>query len=243
MKSRPLPLYWVEDEGLHHDFPDPVKAGPEGLVALGGDLSPERLLDAYRRGIFPWYSVGDPILWWSPDPRCALLPGDLKISKSLAKTLKKQFFSVTFNRAFAAVVQACAAPRARAGDSSPRSQTWITPEMAAAYIRMRELGYGVSVECWRDGRLAGGLYGLAIGRVFFGESMFSRVRDASKVALAHLTRKLEAHRYRLIDCQVHSAHLRSLGAKALPRETFVALLRRHCGPQVQADWPKTAPAS
>lgn len=241
MKSRPPPLYWVDDKGLHHDFPDPLKAGPEGLVALGGDLSPERLLAAYRRGIFPWYSAGDPILWWSPDPRCALLPGDLKISKSLAKTLKKQVFSVTFNRAFAAVVKACAAPRP--GDSSPRSQTWITPEMAAAYIRMRELGYGVSVECWRDGRLAGGLYGLAIGRVFFGESMFSRVRDASKVALAHLAQKLEAHRYRLIDCQIHSEHLRRLGAKALPRETFVALLRRHCGPQVQADWPQTAPVS
>ena len=241
MKSRPPPLYWVDDKGLHHDFPDPLKAGPEGLVALGGDLSPERLLAAYRRGIFPWYSAGDPILWWSPDPRCALLPGDLKISKSLAKTLKKEVFSVTFNRAFAAVVQACAAPRP--GDSSPRSQTWITPEMAAAYIRMRELGYGVSVECWRDGRLAGGLYGLAIGRVFFGESMFSRVRDASKVALAHLAQKLEARRYRLIDCQIHSEHLRRLGAKALPRETFVALLRRHCGTQVQADWPQTTPVS
>ena len=241
MKSRPPPLYWVDDKGLHHDFPDPVKAGPEGLVALGGDLSPERLLAAYRRGIFPWYSVGDPILWWSPDPRCALLPGDLKISKSLAKTLKKQAFSVTFNRAFAAVVKACAAPRA--GDSSSRAQTWITPEMEAAYIRMRELGYGVSVECWRDGRLAGGLYGLAIGRVFFGESMFSRVRDASKVALAHLVEKLEAHRYRLIDCQIHSEHLRRLGARSLPREAFVALLRRHCGPQVQADWPQTAPAA
>ena len=241
MKPHPPPLYWVDDKGLHHDFPDPSRAGPEGLVAWGGDLSPERLLAAYRRGIFPWYSVGDPILWWSPDPRCALSPGDLKISKSLAKTLKKQTFSVTFNHAFAAVVKACAAPRA--GASSSRSQTWITPEMATAYIRMRELGYGVSVECWRDGRLAGGLYGLAIGRVFFGESMFSRVRDASKVALAHLVEKLEAHRYHLIDCQIHSEHLRRLGAKALPRETFLALLRRHCGPQAQADWPKTAPAS
>lgn len=241
MKSPPPPLYWVDDKGLHHDFPDPARAGPEGLVAWGGDLSPERLLAAYRRGIFPWYSVGDPILWWSPDPRCALLPGDLKISKSLAKTLKKRVFSVTFNRAFAAVVKACAAPRP--GASSSRSQTWITPEMAAAYIRMRELGYGVSVECWQDGNLAGGLYGLAIGRVFFGESMFSRVRDASKVALAHLVEKLEARRYRLIDCQIHSEHLRRLGARALPRAAFLALLRRHCGPQVQADWPKTAPAS
>lgn len=241
MKSPPPPLYWVDDKGLHHDFPDPARAGPEGLVAWGGDLSPERLLAAYRRGIFPWYSVGDPILWWSPDPRCALLPGDLKISKSLAKTLKKRVFSVTFNRAFAAVVKACAAPRP--GASSSRSQTWITPEMAAAYIRMRELGYGVSVECWQDGNLAGGLYGLAIGRVFFGESMFSRVRDASKVALAHLVEKLEARRYRLIDCQIHSEHLRRLGARALPRTAFLALLRRHCGPQVQADWLKTAPAS
>lgn len=241
MKSPPPPLYWVDDKSLHHDFPDPARAGPEGLVAWGGDLSPERLLAAYRRGIFPWYSVGDPILWWSPDPRCALLPGDMKISKSLAKTLKKRVFSVTFNRAFAAVVKACAAPRP--GASSSRSQTWITPEMAAAYIRMRELGYGVSVECWQDGSLAGGLYGLAIGRVFFGESMFSRVRDASKVALAHLVEKLEARRYRLIDCQIHSEHLRRLGARALPRETFLALLRRHCGPQVQADWLKTAPAS
>lgn len=238
MTSQPPLLYWVNDKGFHHDFPDPLKASSRGLAAMGGDLSPERLLAAYRRGIFPWYSVGDPILWWSPDPRCALLPGDLKISKSLAKTLKKQVFSVTFNRAFAAVVEGCAA--ARNEDSSSRSKTWITPEMAAAYLRMRELGYGVSVECWQDGRLAGGLYGLAIGRVFFGESMFSRVRDASKVALAHLAEKLEAHRYRLIDCQLPSEHLRRLGAITLPRENFVALLRRNCDPQVQADWPKIA---
>ena len=208
--------YWIGADTPAHAFPDPERAldEPNGLLAAGGDLSPERLLHAYRLGVFPWYSAGQPILWWSPDPRAVLFPERMRVSRSLRKTLRQGRFRVTVDTAFREVMDACAAPR-------PGSDgTWITPEMLAAYTRLHSLGWAHSVECWRDGRLAGGLYGVAMGRVFFGESMFSRESDASKVALAHLS----GQGYRLIDCQVESEHLARLGAEPVPRRTFRALL-------------------
>ena len=197
-------------------FPDPALAEtePNGLLAVGGDLSPQRLRSAYRLGIFPWYGAGQPILWWSPDPRLVLFPDRLRISRSLRKTLRRGAFTVSLDRDFGAVIRACAAPRADAGG------TWIVPAMARAYERLHVLGLAHSAEAWRGDELAGGLYGVAMGRVFFGESMFSRVSDASKVALAYLARCLSAWGYALIDCQVYTPHLASLGAVEMPRAEF-----------------------
>lgn len=203
-------------------FPDPVYAltDPNGLVAVGGDLQPDRLLFAYRNGIFPWYSEGQPILWWSPDPRAILFPQEIKISRSLRKVLRQRRFHVTHNRCFSRVIQSCAAPRAN------QQGTWITEEMQKAYIRLHELGYAHSVECWRGEELVGGLYGIALGKVFFGESMFSRASDASKVALIELCRQ----GYQLIDCQIPNDHLAGLGAISIPRNRFCALLSALCEP-------------
>jgi len=193
---------------------------PDGLLCAGGDLSTERLLEAYRRGIFPWYSEGQPILWWSPDPRAVLFPGELRISHSLAKTLRNRGFETRVDHAFAEVVASCA-------DSDLRPEgTWISPDMQSAYRHLHELGYAHSVEAWLDGRLAGGLYGIALGRVFFGESMFSLERDASKVALARLVDEAAARGIELIDCQVPTLHLESLGARCIPRDEFTARLSR-----------------
>ena len=203
---------------LGADTPFPPLAAaqkePNGLLAVGGDLSPRRLLDAYRRGIFPWYSEGDPILWWSPDPRMVLFPDELRVTRSLAKTLRNKPHEVRFDAAFAAVMRGCAAPRPGQGG------TWIGPEMRAAYRKLHDLGYAHSVETWIDGELAGGLYGVAIGGAFFGESMFSRARDASKIALVGLVRRLAAAGFGLIDCQMHTTHLESLGAREIPRAEF-----------------------
>ncbi len=195
--------------------------GPNGLLAAGGDLSPQRLLAAYSRGIFPWYSAPDPILWWSPDPRMVLFPDELKISRSLAKVLRNKAYAVRLDFACAEVIAACAAVP-RAGQPG----TWITVEMQAAYRRMHELGHVHSVETWIDGELAGGLYGVAVGRAFFGESMFSHATDASKIALAHLCVYLQAHGFGIIDCQMETAHLASLGARPLPRREFAEHLAR-----------------
>jgi leucyl/phenylalanyl-tRNA--protein transferase len=211
------------------DFP-PVRSAlvePNGLLAVGGALTPEWLLSAYRRGIFPWYGEGEPILWWSPHPRLILVPTEIRIHRSLLKVLRRQQFEVRVDSDFAAVINACAAPR------EPDGSTWITPAMQAAYCRMFELGYAHSVECWRDGRLVGGLYGIALGKVFFGESMFSRERDASKVALAHLARILAAHDVAVIDCQMTTAHLLSMGAREIPRAEFCSGLEA---------WTKSAAA-
>jgi leucyl/phenylalanyl-tRNA---protein transferase len=203
---------------LGADTPFPPLAAaqkePNGLLAVGGDLSPRRLLDAYRRGIFPWYSAGEPILWWSPDPRMVLFPEALRVTRSLAKTLRNKPHEVRFDTAFAAVMRGCAAPRPGQGG------TWIGPEMRAAYRKLHDLGYAHSVETWIDGELTGGLYGVAIGGVFFGESMFTRTRDASKMALVGLVRRLAAEGFGLIDCQMHTAHLESLGAREIPRAEF-----------------------
>lgn len=201
-------------------FP-PVAAAlrePDGLLAAGGDLSLERLLDAYAHGIFPWFSPGEPILWWSPDPRMVLLPEAFKISRSLAKRLKRPDYEIRVDCAFAEVVRACAAPRAG------QSGTWIGPAMQAAYGRLHEAGYAHSVETWLDGRLVGGLYGVALGRAFFGESMFTRIADGSKLALAHLVRQLQRWGFGLVDCQMVTGHLASLGARPLPRAEFSASL-------------------
>jgi leucyl/phenylalanyl-tRNA--protein transferase len=191
---------------------------PNGLLAAGGDLAPRRLLAAYRRGIFPWYSPGDPILWWSPDPRMVLFPAELRLTRSLAKVLRNRQYEVRYDSAFGEVMQGCAARRPQ------QSGTWITADMQAAYRALHQLGYAHSVETWIDGALAGGLYGVAIGGAFFGESMFTRVRDASKIAFVHLVRRLEAAGYGMIDCQMHTEHLASLGAREIPRAEFARRL-------------------
>ncbi|WP_150047991.1 leucyl/phenylalanyl-tRNA--protein transferase [Methylomonas rhizoryzae] len=204
---------------------------PEGLLAYGGCLSPQRLLNAYRHGIFPWYGPGEPILWWSPNPRLVLFPDKLQVSRSLRKTLRRQTFDVTFDKAFSTVMQECAAPR------EGQQGTWITQDMLAAYSELHRLGYAHSVEAWHDGVLAGGLYGVTIGRVFFGESMFHRQRDASKVAFVQLVQQLTDWGYRLIDCQVSSGHLLSLGAQAIPRTQFADLIADWCGnPAADSAW-------
>jgi leucyl/phenylalanyl-tRNA--protein transferase len=209
---------WLPQEII---FPpvDSALADPPGLLAAGGELSPQRLIAAYRRGIFPWYSAGDPILWWSPDPRMVLLPDEMKISRSLARTLRNADYEVRLDSAFADVVGACA-NTARAGQPG----TWITTEMQAAYCRLHQAGYAHSVETWIGGRLVGGLYGVALGKVFFGESMFSCVRDASKIALTHLAAYLQRRGFGIIDCQMETAHLASLGARPIPRCDFIAAL-------------------
>ena len=201
-------------------FPDPALAldEPNGLLAAGGDLGPERLLCAYRRGIFPWFSEGQPILWWSPDPRAVLWPETLHVSRSLRRTQRRATFTISTDTAFDRVVRECAAPR------KGREDTWITPDMAAAYGRLHRAGHAHSIECWRGTELAGGLYGVAAGRVFFGESMFSRAPDASKIALAHLC----TLGFGLIDCQIPNAHLTRLGAVAMSRRRFLALLDELC---------------
>lgn len=218
-------------------FPDVEQAlrDPDGLLAVGGDLSPERLIQAYRRGIFPWFSEGQPILWWSPDPRSVLFPEQLKVSRSLRKTLKRGIFEVSFDQDFAAVIRECAAPRKQ------DAGTWISPEMLRAYRRLHELGVAHSVETWFENTLVGGLYGVALGRVFFGESMFSRRSDASKVAMVHLVERLRTWRYGLIDCQVQSDHLDSLGATNIPRKEFIQRLDALCQqPGQQRPWTYTS---
>jgi len=191
---------------------------PNGLLAAGGDLSAARLLEGYRQGIFPWFSEGDPILWWSPDPRMVLFPAELKVSRSLGKTLRNRRYEVRFDSAFSQVVTSCAAPR----EGEPG--TWIGEAMIEAYQELYRLGYAHSTETWIGGELAGGLYGVAIGRVFFGESMFSRSRDASKIALAALVAHLKNEGFELIDCQMHTRHLETLGAREIPRARFSHLL-------------------
>lgn len=189
---------------------------PNGLLVSGGDLSMAILLDAYRHGIFPWFNPGEPILWWSPDPRMVLEPGAIRVTRSLAKRLRNGGFELRVDSAFIEVMRACAAPRDGAAG------TWISPAMVAAYLRLHQAGYAHSIETWREGQLVGGLYGVAIGRMFYGESMFSREADASKVALVRLCRQLQRWQFGLIDCQMETPHLASMGARTLPRAEFCA---------------------
>jgi leucyl/phenylalanyl-tRNA--protein transferase len=211
-----MPIFRLIDEPI---FPPPDYADPSGLLAVGGDLSTERLLEAYRVGIFPWYSDDQPILWWSPDPRFVLYLDDFKISRSLQKTLKKGVFRVTLDRAFEEVIDACAAiPR------QGQNGTWIVPEMKQAYINLHGLGYAHSVETWFNNELAGGLYGVSLGKAFFGESMFHHKTDASKIALAVLVEKLKSWDFHFIDSQLATEHMLSLGAREVPRRIFLKQL-------------------
>ncbi|MDD1619883.1 MAG: leucyl/phenylalanyl-tRNA--protein transferase [Methylococcaceae bacterium] len=219
-----MQLTLLDPDRPDQPFPPLHKAlnDPNGLLAFGGCLSPQRIINAYRQGIFPWYNPGEPILWWSPDPRLVLFPDNLKVSRSLNKTLRKQPFEIRYDRAFSQVMTACAAPRREDGG------TWITEEMRLAYRNLHRLGFAHSFEAWQEGELVGGLYGIAIGQVFFGESMFHSKTDASKVVFVHLVRQLTAWGYKLIDCQVRSEHLLSLGAEDISREDFQILLEQLC---------------
>ncbi|MEI7430064.1 MAG: leucyl/phenylalanyl-tRNA--protein transferase [Betaproteobacteria bacterium] len=223
---------WLENADV---FPplELALSEPNGLLCAGGDLSPQRIIQAYRQGIFPWYSIDEPILWWSPDPRMVLIPSEFKISRSLHKTLRHGNYRTRLDHDFPAVIRACArTPR------SGQNGTWITREMQQAYATLFELGYAHSVETWIDDTLVGGLYGLAIGKMFYGESMFSHVTDASKIALAHLTRYLDEQGFGLIDCQMNTPHLASLGAREIPRSAFLKRLNELSAiPPLNARWP------
>lgn len=216
----PQGMRWLGPPGSPVWFPDPTSAlsWPNGLLAAGGDLSPERLLAAYRCGVFPWYEAGQPILWWCPDPRAVILPDELHVARRLRRYLATRRFEASFDRAFAAVVAGCARREA------PDVGTWITPEMTLAYERLHTLGHAHSVEVWSGERLVGGLYGVAVGRVFFAESMFSRVSNASKAAMVFLAQELRRRGFRLMDCQLPSRHLASMGAREISRREFLERL-------------------
>lgn len=210
-----MPIYRLCEEII---FPPPELASANGVLAVGGDLSAQRLVEAYRNGIFPWYSEGEPIIWWSPDPRYVLFPDELRVSRSMRQVMRRGIFEISFDRDFRAVMEACRTNRRR------EQGTWITDDMLEAYTGLNELGLAHSVEAWRDGTLAGGLYGVSLGGCFFGESMFAAVSNASKAALIALVERLSARGFALIDCQVYTAHLESLGARGIPRSEFMRLL-------------------
>ncbi|RME99372.1 MAG: leucyl/phenylalanyl-tRNA--protein transferase [Bacteroidetes bacterium] len=212
--------YWLPPHPVQ--FPHPTQAKPDGLLAIGGDLTPEWLLLAYSWGIFPWFNAGDPILWWHPDPRFVLFPERLKVSKSMRPYFNQQKFQLTFDQAFEQVIRACGEiPRPR------QKGTWITEDMVSAYVELHHLGYAHSVEVWDGAELVGGLYGIALGKVFFGESMFSKVSNASKFGFISLVRRLQARGVELIDCQQETAHLRSLGAETISRDAFLKILAKN----------------
>jgi leucyl/phenylalanyl-tRNA--protein transferase len=208
-----MPVYQLSDDLI---FPSPYLASREGLLAIGGDLSPKRLLLAYGNGIFPWYSEGEPILWWSPDPRLVLYPAELKVSRSLKKVLKQDIFEVTLDRAFQDVIAECARVRLENHEG-----TWIVDDMVQAYCRLHESGFAHSIEAWHDNRLAGGLYGVSLGKCFFGESMFTRITNASKVALVALVEHLQQLNFDFIDCQITTAHLTRFGAREISRSNYL----------------------
>jgi len=227
-------ITWISSDDPPEAFPEIESAFdiPDGLLAAGGDLSPERLLYAYRHGIFPWYDSGQPILWWSPDPRCVLRPHEFHASKRLRRSLSRSKLEVSFNQAFNAVIAACGE------DRIGQQGTWITDDMADAYSQLHQQGWAHSIEIWQENRLAGGLYGLAIGRAFFGESMFSRQTNASKAAMLALCQQMVLNDFEILDCQVESPHLVSLGASLMPRNKFAAVLRQACKSNSQfLDWP------
>ena len=209
---------WLQSDDPFPPLTDAL-AEPNGLLAAGGELSAARLIDAYRHGIFPWFSPGQPILWWSPDPRMTLIPQELRISRSLARTLRNRQYEVRADTAFRTVIGACAAPRA------DQDGTWISADMSVAYCALHEQGIAHSIETWIDGELAGGLYGVALGRMFYGESMFTRAPDASKIALVHLVRQLAHWQFGMLDCQMYTTHLASLGAREIPRADFMRKLQ------------------
>lgn len=216
-----MPVIWLEPEVIEFPPVEQALEDPDGLLAAGGELSVPWLVHAYRQGIFPWYEEGQPILWWSPNPRMVLFPKELRVSRSLAKLLRKEHFQVTFDTSFDEVIQACAGSRADAAG------TWITEDMQAAYGNLFDVGIAHSVEVWEDNQLVGGLYGIAQGKVFFGESMFSKTSNASKVGFAYLVKQLAIWGFELVDCQVSSEHLISLGAVEISRKQFGAYLERY----------------
>ncbi|MBK9013392.1 MAG: leucyl/phenylalanyl-tRNA--protein transferase [Saprospiraceae bacterium] len=215
-----MPVFWLSNKNNH--FPSPTLATKEGILAVGGDLSPERLLAAYRMGIFPWFNEGEPIAWWSPNPRMVLFPSELKVSKSMRPYFNQQKFRVTFDQAFESVVQHCQAPRNRQWGG-----TWITNDMLEAYCTLHELGFAHSVEVWQDKELVGGLYGVSLGKCFYGESMFALVSNASKFGFISLVKKLESFGFWLVDCQQQTHHLGSLGARAIERSSFLEILKKN----------------
>jgi len=225
-------LQWLSPDPST-DFP-PVETAltePDGLLAAGGDLSTERLIKAYSHGIFPWYSEGEPILWWSPDPRFVLYPEAIKLSRSLAKNLRNSGLRITIDKAFAKVIANCAElPR------KDQPGTWITPQMKQAYINMHQLGHAHSVECWQDNELVGGLYGFSSGQVFCGESMFSKQSNASKIALVYLCRFIHHHGFKLIDSQVYTEHLERLGARMIPRSEYINILQEPVDLKMPDNW-------
>ncbi|MBM3113041.1 leucyl/phenylalanyl-tRNA--protein transferase [Pseudomonas sp. P66] len=223
-------LTWLSRDSLTFPALDKAMRDPNGLLAAGGDLSAERLVQAYRHGCFPWYQDGQPILWWSPDPRTVLFPDELHVSRSLRKFIRQGHYQVSFDQDFAAVIAACAAPRDYADG------TWITDSMQAAYLKLHSQGFAHSVEVRQNGELVGGLYGLAMGRLFFGESMFSRADNASKVGFVTLVEHLQQAGFVLIDCQMPTEHLHSLGARAIPRATFADYLQRYLDQPNSATW-------
>jgi len=214
-----MPVFQLSDEIV---FPPYYMAEEDGLLAIGGDLSPKRLINAYSNGIFPWYEDGQPILWWATNPRFVLFPEELYISRSMKKILKKEVFEITFNKDFKRVVENCSTIM-RPGQRG----TWITRKMRSAYIKLHEMGYALSAEAWCDGELAGGLYGVVIGKIFFGESMFSELPNASKAAFITVVEKLRAEKFRLIDCQVYTDHLSSLGAKSIEIDYFIDIVKEN----------------
>lgn len=231
-----LTLLNARDANEKFPAPENALADPDGLLAVGGCLSPQRLINAYQKGIFPWFNPGDPILWWCPDPRMVLFPAEIRISRSLGKTLRSKEYRITFDQAFHEVIRACAAPRREA------SGTWIGEPMIRAYLQMHTLGVAHSVEAWHRDQLAGGLYGVAIGRVFFGESMFYRRSNGSKAAFVVLAEKLSLWNYALIDCQVRTEHLASFGARHIPRQRFLESIEGYCHERVAVDaWTNEHP--
>lgn len=233
-------IHWLLPDDPPDSFPDVAKAlrDPDGLLAIGGNLTPERIILAYRRGIFPWYDEGQPIMWWSPDPRAVIFPDEFHVSRSLRRTLRKGTYTVSIDQCFNEVITNCANSRFETG-------TWITDEMLATYRQLHDLGHAHSVETWRGNRLVGGMYGLAIGRIFFGESMYSAAPDASKVALARLVHLLQHTEVKLLDCQVVSDHLLTLGMRPIPRKSFIGYLDQYvdCEPAVSAWEEPPAPTT
>lgn len=223
-------LTWLKRDDLSFPPLETALREPNGLLAAGGDLRPERLLAAYRHGCFPWYQEGQPLLWWSPDPRTVLFPDELHVSRSLRKRMRHGDYRVTFDKAFAEVIQGCAGPRSYADG------TWITTPMQDAYARLHEIGVAHSVEVWQQWQLVGGLYGIAMGELFFGESMFSRATDASKVGFVTLVERLREWGFALIDCQMPTRHLESFGARSIPRAAFAEALAMHLDRPSAADW-------
>lgn len=229
-----MPVFLLNDDELQ--FPDPRKANADGVLAIGGDLRPDRLLFAYEIGIFPWFNPPEPVIWWSPDPRCVLYTDELKISKSMRNVFNRKQFSVTYDEAFVEVIEACR--------DAPRSQqegTWISSEIIDSYTWLHKLGVAHSVEVWQDGKLVGGLYGISLGRMFFGESMFSLVSNASKVGFIHLVNALRRMGFKLVDCQIYNEHLGSMGAREIPREDFLQELKIALKTEtIQGNWAAMA---